>query len=125
VFEFSDYAGDQNDRRSISGYIFTFSGGAVTWSSKKQLVISLSATETEFISAAHCACQAVWMKRVLERLDCKQGTPIVIHCDNMSTIKLAKNSVMHGRSKHIDIRFHFLHELCKEGVIHETKLLIL
>ena len=64
------------------------------------------------------------MKRVLERLDCKQGTPIVIHYDNMSTIKLAKNSVMHGRSKHIDIRFHFLHELCK-GVIHETKLLIL
>jgi len=77
-------------------------------------VISLSTTEVEFISAAHCTYQAVWMRRVLEMLDCKQGTHTIIHCDNMSTIKLAKNPVIHGKSKHIDVRFHFLHELCKE-----------
>ena len=57
------------------------------------------------------------MRRVLERIDCKQGTHTIIHCDNMSSIKLAKNPIMHGRSKHIDVRFHFLRELCKEGVI--------
>jgi hypothetical protein len=57
------------------------------------------------------------MRKMLERLDCKQDKLTIIHCDNMSTIKLAKNSVMHGRSKHIDIRFHFLRELCKEGII--------
>ena len=93
------------------------SGGAVAWSSKKQLVVSLSTTEAEFISAFHCACQAVWMRRVLEQLNCKQNASTVIYCDNMSTIKLAKNPVMHGRSKHIDVRFHFLRELCKEGII--------
>jgi len=57
------------------------------------------------------------MRRVLERIDCKQGTHTIIHCDNMSSIKLAKNQIMHGRSKNINVRFHFLHELCKEGVI--------
>jgi len=113
----NDYAGDQDDLRSISGYVFMLSEGAVAWSSKKQPVVSLSTTRAEFISAAHYACQAVWMRRVLEMLDCKQGTHTIIHCDNMSTIKLAKNLVMHGRSKHIDVRFHFLRELCKEGVI--------
>jgi hypothetical protein len=101
------------------------SGGAVAWSSRKQPVVFLSTTETEFISAAHCGCQTVWMRRVLKRLDCKQGTPIVIHYDNMSIIKLAKNSVMHGRSKYKNIRFHFLRELYKEDVIHKTKLLTL
>jgi hypothetical protein len=117
AFSDSDYAGDQDDRRSTSGYVFMFSGGAVAWSSKKQPVVSLSTTEAEFIAAAYCACQVMWMRRVLDRLNCKQVTPTVIYCDNMSTIKLAKNPVMHGRSKHIDVRFHFLRELCREGVI--------
>jgi hypothetical protein len=117
AFSDSDYAGDQDDRRSTSGYVFMFSGGAVAWSSKKQPVVSLSTTEAEFISAAHCACQVVWMRRVLETLNCKQVTPTVIYCDNMSTIKLAKNPVMHGRSKHIDVWFHFLRELFQKGVI--------
>ena len=55
----SDYAGDQEDRRSTSGYVFMFSGGAVAWSSKKQPMISLLTTEAEFIFVAHCACQVV------------------------------------------------------------------
>jgi len=54
---------------------------------------------------------------VLEKLDCKQGKHTVIYYDNMSTINLTKNPIMHGRSKHINVRFHFLRELCKEGVI--------
>lgn len=80
-------------------------------------MVSLSTTEAEFIFAAHCACQVVWIRRVLERLNCKQVTPTIIYCDNMSTIKVAKNPVMHGRSKHMDVRFHFLRELYRESVI--------
>jgi len=113
----SDHASDQNNRKSTSVYVFILSEGVVAWSSKKQPVVSFSTTKTELISAAYCACQAVWMRRMLERLDCKQGTPTVIHCDNMSTIKLTKNPIMHDISNHIDVWFHFLHELCKEGVI--------
>jgi hypothetical protein len=64
----SDYAGDVDDRKSTSGYVFLLSEGAVSWSSKKQPVVTLSTTEAEFVAATSCACQGVWMRRVLEKL---------------------------------------------------------
>ena len=64
----SDYAGDINDRKSTSGYVFLLNEGAVFWSSKKQPVVALSTIEAEFVAAASCACQGVWMRRVLEKL---------------------------------------------------------
>lgn len=103
-----------DDRRSTSGYVFLLSGRTVAWASKKQPVVTLSTTEAEFIAAAFCACQCVWVKRILERLGLQQTT---IMCDNSSTIKLSRNHVLHGRSKHIDVRFHFLRDLTKEGVV--------
>ncbi|WKA06777.1 hypothetical protein VitviT2T_024661 [Vitis vinifera] len=112
-----DYAGDVDDRKSTSGYVFLLSEGAVAWSSKKQPVVTLSTTEAEFVAAASCACQGVWMRRVLEKLGHSQGKCTTVLCDNNSTIKLSKNPVMHGRSKHIDVRFHFLRDLTREGVV--------
>jgi hypothetical protein len=64
----SDYAGDTEDRRSTSGYVFLLSGGAVAWSSRKQPVVTLSTTEAEYVAAAACACHSIWMKRVLNSL---------------------------------------------------------
>ncbi|BBG97858.1 transposable element gene, partial [Prunus dulcis] len=116
-FSDSDYAGDLEDRKSTSGHVFMLSSGAVTWSSKKQQVVTLSTTEAEFIAAASCACQAVWLRRILEELHCIQKKPTLIYCDNSSTIKLSKNPVLHGRSKHMDVRFHFLRDLTKAGVV--------
>ncbi|RVW64797.1 Retrovirus-related Pol polyprotein from transposon TNT 1-94 [Vitis vinifera] len=113
----SDHAGDLDERKSTSGYVFLLSSGAISWSSKKQPIVSLSSTEAEFIAAASCACQAVWLKRVLGKLGQNQGKPTMIHCDSSSAIKLSKNPVMHGRSKHIDVRFHFLRELTKAGTV--------
>jgi transposase InsO family protein len=113
----SDYAGDQDDRRSTSGYVFFMGSGAISWSSKKQPVVSLSTTEAEFIAAASSACQVVWINRILKSLNQTQHTPTKVYCDNISAIKLSKNPVMHGRNKHIDIRFHFLRELVKDGSV--------
>jgi hypothetical protein len=113
----SDYAGDLDDRKSTSGYVFMLSSGAVSWLSKKQPVVTLSTTEAEFIAAASCACQSVWMRRVLEKLGQIQPGSITVYCDNSSTIKLSKNPVLHGRSKHIDVRFHFLRDLTKDGTL--------
>lgn len=113
----SDYAGDMDDRKSTSGYVFMMGSGAVSWSSKKQPVVTLSTTEAEFISAASCACQAIWLRRILETLSHAQKTSTTVFCDNCSTIKLSKNPVMHGRSKHIDVRFHFLRELTRDGIV--------
>ncbi|CAJ2635931.1 unnamed protein product [Trifolium pratense] len=113
----SDYAGDHDDRKSTSGYVFTLGESAICWSSKKQPIVTLSTTEAEFVSAASCACQCLWLKNVLDHLHIEQNGCIIVKCDNSSTIKLSKNPIMHGRSKHIDVRFHFLRDLSKDGVI--------
>jgi hypothetical protein len=113
----SDYAGDVDDRKSTSGFVFMLGTGAVSWSSKKQPVVTLSTTEAEFIAAASCACQGVWLRRILGNIGLEQVTSTVIYCDNNSAIKLSKNPVLHGRSKHIDVRFHFLRDLTRDGVV--------
>lgn len=61
----SDYAADLNDRKSTSGYVFMLNSGAVSWSSKKQLIVTLSTTEAEFVVAVACACQVIWMRRIM------------------------------------------------------------
>ena len=116
-FTDSDYAGDQDDRRSTSGYVFMLGTGAVSWSSKKQPIVTLSTTEAEFVAATACACQAIWLKKLLEELQFKEDKPTLIYCDNSSAIKLSKNPVLHGRSKHIDVKYHFLRDLTNDGVI--------
>ncbi|KAJ8751551.1 hypothetical protein K2173_016789 [Erythroxylum novogranatense] len=117
AFTDSDYAGDIEDRKSTSGYVFLMNGSAVAWSSKKQPIVTLSTTEAEFVAAAGCACQAVWMRRILKELGYTQKGCTTVMCDNSSAIKLSKNPVLHGRSKHIDVRFHFLRNLTKDGAI--------
>ncbi|XP_039120642.1 secreted RxLR effector protein 161-like [Dioscorea cayenensis subsp. rotundata] len=107
----SDYAGDVEDRRSTLGFQFLLSSGVVSWSSRKQPIVKLSTTEAEFVTAFACACQAVWLRRMMEQLDQTQSGATMIYCDNSSTIKLSRNPVMHDRSKHIDVRFHFLRDL--------------
>ncbi|KAL5828134.1 hypothetical protein ACOSQ4_019931 [Xanthoceras sorbifolium] len=67
-FTDSDYAGDLNDRRSTSGYVFMIGSAAVSWSSKKQPLVTLSTTEAEFVAATSCACQALWLRKILQEL---------------------------------------------------------
>ncbi|CAA7032829.1 unnamed protein product [Microthlaspi erraticum] len=97
----SDYAGDIDDSKSTSDYVFMMSGGAVAWSSRKQPIVTLSTTEAEYVAAVACSCQAIWMRRILKEISHVQAEEMVVLCDNTSTIKLSKNAVMHGKSKHI------------------------
>ena len=117
AFTDSDYAGDLDDRRSTSGYVIMMGYGAVSWSSKKQSVVALSTTEAEYIAASLCACHCVWLRRVVEKLGIKENSSTVIICDNSLTIQLSKTLVFHEKSKHIDVRFHFLRDLVNEGVV--------
>jgi hypothetical protein len=110
----SDWAGDIETRKSTSGYAFHLGTGAISWSSKKQPVVALSTAEAEYIAATSCATQTVWLRKILEVMHQKQNTPTEIYCDNKSAIALSKNPVFHGRSKHIDIRFHKIRELIDE-----------
>lgn len=120
----SEYAGDKDDRKSTGGYVFFVGNGVVSWSSKKQAVVSLSTTEAEFISAALCASQAVWLRRILDQICENQNSFTPILCDISSTIKVSRNPVLHGRCKHIDVRFHYLRDLAKDGIIEKNRLQI-
>ena len=97
--------------------MFLLSSRAVSWSSRKQPVVSLSTIKVEFIVAVSSVCQAVWLKRVLVKLGQNQGKSTIIRCDSSSAINLSKNPVMHGHSKHIDVRFYFLRGLTKAGTV--------
>ncbi|KAL8170463.1 hypothetical protein V2J09_022267 [Rumex salicifolius] len=112
-FNRNNYASCTEDRKSTSGYVFLLSGVALAWSSRKQAIVTLSTTEAEFVAAAACACLLIWMKQVLKKLSYKGSDNPTIFYDNSSTIKLAKNPIMHGKSKHIDVCFHFLRDLMK------------
>ncbi|CAI0412284.1 unnamed protein product [Linum tenue] len=115
----SDYAGDADDRRSTSGYAFFLAGGVISWASKKQPIVTLSTTEAEYVAAAYCVAHCVWLKKVLESIGWGAAVAgkTVILCDNSSAIKLSRNPVLHGRSKHIDVRFHFIRDLVKNGEV--------
>ena len=91
--------------------------GAISWSTRKQSIVTLSTTEAEIVAATTCACQAIWLQKILASVYFKPAGPIPIFCDNNSTIKLSKYPVLHGRSKHIDVRFHFLRDLTRNETI--------
>ncbi|CAL8133565.1 unnamed protein product [Prunus armeniaca] len=112
-----DYAGDIDDRKSTFGHVFMLNSGAISWSSKKQQMVTLSLTDAEFVAAASSSCQAVWLRKMFEVFGDEQKGATIIYCDNMSTIKLSRNPIIHWRSKHIDGCFHFLCDLCRDGKI--------
>ena len=113
----ADWAGSMSDRRSTSGYMFSLGSAAVTWSSKKQSTVALSSTEAEYRGAAVAACEVVWLQKLLADLDVQVEGPVVIYCDNMSSIQLARNPVFHARTKHIEVHYHFVREKVLAGEI--------
>jgi hypothetical protein len=88
----------------------------VSWSSKKQNSVVLSMAEAEYVAAGACCAQLLWMKQTLSDYSC-EFTKITLLCDNESAIKLANNPVQHSRTKHIDIRHHFLRDHEAKGDI--------
>ncbi|PNY18017.1 copia-type polyprotein [Trifolium pratense] len=117
----ADWCGDKIDRRSTTGYFFKFMNASISWCSRKQPVVALSSCEAEYIAGSYAACQALWIESVLKELKVDVERPIKLQIDNKSAINLAKNPVLHGRSKHIETRFHFLREQVNQGsleVIH-------
>lgn len=97
--------------------MFSLGSSVVAWCLKKQLITALSSTEEEYISLTMDACEAVWMRWLLEDLNEKEKDSSVIYCDNQSALSIAKNPIPHVRTKHIDTRFHFIHDLMRDEII--------
>ncbi|GJS47889.1 retrovirus-related pol polyprotein from transposon TNT 1-94 [Tanacetum coccineum] len=121
VYADSDHAGDYVDRKSTSG-ICTFVGCCLTsWFSKKQTALAISTTEAEYVSAEKACQQALWMKQALIDYDIRLDD-VPIMCDNKGAIDLSKNPVQHSRTKHIEIRHHFLRDNVQKGHISIEKV---
>ena len=111
-----DFAGDKIERKSTSGHCQFLGESLVSWACKKQNTIALSTTDAEYIAAASCCSQVLWIKQQLADFSVK-CSEIVIHCDNTSAINLSKNPIQHSKSKHIDIKHHFLRDHVQKGDI--------
>jgi len=141
----SDHAGDRDDRRSTSGYVFTLQGAAILWKSNKQTMVTLSSTESEYVGSSEAAREGIWLQCLLndfldhrseDETSGNQGTPQstttterttkdtlgqpqLLYMDNQSAMKIAMSSAsqVNERTKHIDIRYHFVHNAYQQGRI--------
>ena len=115
-FSDADWGGDLDDRHSTTGNVFLFAGRAISWVSKKQAVVALSTSEAEYVALRLAAQEAAWLQKFLTELQIA-SEPIVIMEDNQGAIALARNPIAHSRTKHIDIRYHFIREPQEKGII--------
>ena len=102
------------------GYVFTLFNCPISWCSKKQTVVALSTCEAEYISACYAACQGIWLQSLLHEMKIEIDDEVELMVDNKSAINLAKNPIAHGRSKHIETKFHFLRDQVSKGRIKLT-----
>jgi hypothetical protein len=115
---FSDTDGtSQEHRHMITGYAFLIDGGTVSWSSKKQELVTLSTTEAEYIASSHTSCEVLWLCCLISEIFHPLKLPTPLYCDNQSAITLTQNDNYHVRTKHIDIQYHFIHYVIEEGHI--------
>lgn len=115
-FSDANWVGNADDRKSTIRGCSYLGNNLVSWYSKKHNLISLSTIEAKYIAADSCCTQLLWLKQILQDYVILQDT-LVVYCDNTNTINISKNLVQHSRTKHIDIRHHFIRELVENKII--------
>ena len=115
-YSHADWAGCQMDRKSTSRTCQFLGRSLVSWSSKKQNCVVASSNEAEYIAAGRCCAQLLWMRQTLKDygVTCDK---VPLMCDNESAIKIAHNPVLHGKTKHIEIRYHFIWDRVEKSAI--------
>ncbi len=88
----------------------------ISWSSKQQKSVTLSSTESEYVAMVSGLQESLWISAILKELNLYKQESLILYCDNQSAIKLGSNPVQHGRTKHIDVRYHFIRELVENRV---------
>ena len=113
----SDWAGDKDDCHSTTRSAFVLVGGLLAWATQKQRTIALLSTEAEYMALTECSKHAKWMLSLLEQLHFDVDLPIDIFSDSLSTRSIASNNVFHKRTKHIDIKYHYVREKINNGTL--------
>ena len=104
----ADFSNDPITSRSVGGYAFILAGGAVSWASALQPLVSLSSTESEYIALTDAAKEAMWLRTFFEEIQRPLSEPLLVLGDNQGAIAFSKDDRFHTRTKHIDICFHFI-----------------
>jgi hypothetical protein len=113
----ADWGGDLDDRKSTTGFCVFINGNIVSWATKKQPTVALSSAEAELMAIVEVVKEVMWYLHVLTEMKRKVRKPIIINVDNQSSMKISENDTEHDRSKHIDIKHHFVREQIKSGII--------
>ena len=112
----SDWARNKNDYRSIMGNLLKIAGGAVSWTTQTQKSVALSSTEAEYMAMASSARQVMWVKSLYKEIG-RNDEVIPIYADNQGAIFMSQNLVTNSKSKHIDLRYHYIRERILDGAI--------
>ncbi|XP_036320876.1 secreted RxLR effector protein 161-like [Rhagoletis pomonella] len=112
----ADWGASIGDRRSYTGFIFSYGSTAISWESRKQRTVAMSSTEAEYMAISESAKEAIYLRRFLDEILDSQG-PTTIFNDNQSAGRLCRNPIFHNRTKHIDLRYHFIREAIERGDI--------
>jgi hypothetical protein len=107
----------QDHRWAISGHAFLIDGGTVSWSSRKQELVTLSTAEAKYVAAMHAVKEGIWLHHLIGRLFGSFGKPTTLHCNNQAALTLATIDNFHARTKHIDIQYHFIRHTVKSGAL--------
>ena len=116
IYVDASWGNDLETRKSTTGLVVKFNGNVICWATKKQRTVALSSTEAEYMALTEATTEALWFQTWINEVF-KRTLPVTIYCDNQSAIALAKNDVFHQRTKHIDIRYHFIRQHVNEGRI--------
>ncbi|KAL2248134.1 UNVERIFIED_CONTAM: Retrovirus-related Pol polyprotein from transposon TNT 1-94 [Sesamum indicum] len=117
----SNYANDRDSRKSTTSYMFTFCNSCISWKSQLQHIVALSTTEAEYIATTEAFKEALWLSGLLNEIGFLKEKP-VIFSDSQSAIQLCRNPVFHDRTKHIDVRYHFIRDIVGKNEIRLEKI---
>lgn len=113
----ADWAGDQESRRSTTGFVFLFGSGSIVWTSRKQSCVSLSSMEAEYVALSDACQELIWLRRLMTDLGEKPAGPTTVYDDNQSCLSFVQAERTSKRSKHIDTRRHFIKDQCERGEV--------
>ena len=117
AFSDSDWAGSKDDRRSITGYCIYLNECLILWKSRGQKHVTLSSTEAEYVAVAEACTDVMFIKMMMELMNLEIEKPVIVHCDNVGAIFMGNNAKQSIRTKHIDVRYHFIREYVVDGLV--------
>ncbi|XP_031261280.1 secreted RxLR effector protein 161-like [Pistacia vera] len=117
----SDFARDHDSRKSTTAYYFTLGGNCISWKSQLQPLVALSTTEAEYVAVTDAFKEAIWLQGILKEINLMNG-PVTIYSDSQSAIHLSKNPVYHERTKHVDVKYHFVRDQISKGTVSLLKI---